>query len=142
MMKHFVVYRPNGEIARFGYCSDETFDLQAGEGEALLEAEFTGDQYVEGGALVDMPTKPVGDFVFDYATKTWVVDLIRATNKALALRDQLLRDGPDRISPLWWASMTATEQQAWTDYRQALLDISDQPGFPTNIIWPVSPKAP
>ena len=139
MMKHFVVFRPNGEVARFGYCSEETFDLQAGEGEAILEAEFTGDQYVENGALVSMPSRPSSDYIFNHDTKAWVLDLMAATNRAIAFRNELLREGPDRINPLWWASMTEAQQQAWLDYRQLLLDVTDQPGFPTDIVWPVKP---
>lgn len=29
----------------------------------------------------------------------------------------------------------------WIEYRQALRDIPQQPGFPENIIWPVAPDA-
>jgi len=28
---------------------------------------------------------------------------------------------------------------AWRTYRQALRDIPDQSGFPTNVVWPVGP---
>ena len=28
---------------------------------------------------------------------------------------------------------------AWRTYRQALRDITSQPGFPQNVIWPVAP---
>lgn len=139
-MKNFVIFRPNGEVVRFGYCSDETFALQAGEGEAILEAEFTGDQYVEDGELVAMPPKPSNDHIFNYDTKAWVLNLQAVTNRAIAFRDELLREGPDRISPLWWASMTPAQQQAWLDYRQLLLDVTDQPGFPTDIVWPTKPE--
>lgn len=31
------------------------------------------------------------------------------------------------------------EKQAWTEYRQLLRDVTAQAGFPTNIIWPLSP---
>ena len=30
-------------------------------------------------------------------------------------------------------------KEAWATYRQALRDITDQPGYPTDIEWPVSP---
>lgn len=51
----------------------------------------------------------------------------------------------DKISPMRWNSMSDTEKQAWTDYRQALLDITDQPGFPWDgdvdkAPWPVKPS--
>lgn len=36
-----------------------------------------------------------------------------------------------------------TEQKAeWGTYRQALRDITDQPGFPDNINWPMKPGLP
>lgn len=31
-------------------------------------------------------------------------------------------------------------KQAWTTYRQALRDITDQPGYPDNIAWPETPQ--
>jgi hypothetical protein len=31
------------------------------------------------------------------------------------------------------------DKQAWTTYRQALRDITEQAGFPTDVIWPVKP---
>jgi hypothetical protein len=30
---------------------------------------------------------------------------------------------------------------AWAAYRQGLRDISDQPGFPVDVVWPVPPSA-
>lgn len=31
------------------------------------------------------------------------------------------------------------DKEAWQTYRQALRDISDQAGFPTDIVWPTKP---
>jgi len=139
-MKHFVVYSENGRIIRFGLCQDETFGLQAGEGEFILEAESIGNQYVQNGELVDMPPQPSLDYVFDYDTKQWAPDIFAATQKAYAKRNELLSTGPDRISPIWWSSMTPEQQQAWSDYRQHLLDVPDQPGFPLEIDWSTPPN--
>jgi len=44
-------------------------------------------------------------------------------------------------NPLRWAAMTTEQQAAWTTYRQALLDVPQQAGFPDNINWPTSPGA-
>lgn len=41
---------------------------------------------------------------------------------------------------LRWAALTADQQQAWADYRQALLDIPSQSGFPHDIVWPTKPE--
>ena len=41
---------------------------------------------------------------------------------------------------LRWAALTAEQQQAWADYRQALLDIPEQAGFPHDVVWPAQPE--
>ena len=37
------------------------------------------------------------------------------------------------------APLTADQKTAWANYRQELRDITDQVGFPTNILWPTEP---
>jgi hypothetical protein len=56
-------------------------------------------------------------------------------------RDYLLQTEIDPIvsNPLRWADMTAGQQAAWVAYRTALLDITDQAGFPHNVTWPTKP---
>jgi len=56
-------------------------------------------------------------------------------------RDLLLALEVDPIvsNPLRWADMTSEQQTAWAAYRTALLDITDQAGFPHNITWPTKP---
>jgi len=56
-----------------------------------------------------------------------------------AKRDRLLRTRVDAINYIRWSSMSQTEQDAWAAYRQALLDIPQQPEFPRNVIWPQLP---
>jgi hypothetical protein len=45
----------------------------------------------------------------------------------------------DRISPVWYASLTADQQTELAAYRQALLDVPQQMGFPTAVSWPAKP---
>jgi len=40
----------------------------------------------------------------------------------------------------WWGVSDLTMTDAQTTYRQELRDISDQEGFPENIVWPVRPE--
>lgn len=58
-----------------------------------------------------------------------------------AQRDSLLRVAVDPIvsNPLRWADLTTEQQNAWAAYRQALLDIPQQAGFPHDVVWPVQP---
>jgi hypothetical protein len=57
-------------------------------------------------------------------------------------RDYLLATEVDPIvtNPLRWADLTTEQQDAWAAYRRALLDITDQAGFPQNIVWPTKPE--
>jgi hypothetical protein len=43
-------------------------------------------------------------------------------------------------NPLRWASLSSDKQNEWTVYRQALLDVPQQSGFPSNISWPPQPE--
>lgn len=40
---------------------------------------------------------------------------------------------------LRWSSLTSEQQQALADYRQALLDVPQQDGFPHEVMWPEKP---
>ena len=57
-----------------------------------------------------------------------------------AQRDSLLLT-VDAIAgnALRWAALDADTQAAWAAYRQALLDVPQQAGFPNNVTWPEKP---
>jgi hypothetical protein len=57
------------------------------------------------------------------------------------LRDHLLVREVDPIvtNPLRWAELSPDKQAEWTQYRRDLLDITEQSGFPTNVVWPTKP---
>ena len=42
---------------------------------------------------------------------------------------------------LRWAALDADTQAAWAAYRQALLDVPQQAGFPNDVTWPEEPAA-
>ena len=61
-------------------------------------------------------------------------------NKLRDKRDDLLAEVDSIVSnPLRWASFSQAQQTAWANYRQALLDVPQQPGFPNTINWPTKP---
>lgn len=62
--------------------------------------------------------------------------LVRAQRDFLLVREV----DPVASNALRWASISAEQQQAWADYRQALLDVPQQPGFPHNVTWPSKPE--
>jgi hypothetical protein len=55
-------------------------------------------------------------------------------------RNNLLAETDPVVLPDRWSRMTAEQQQAWSDYRQALRDVPLQEGFPLKINWPTKPE--
>lgn len=55
-------------------------------------------------------------------------------------RDWLLVTIIDRLNPIRWATFTSEQQTAMTNYRQLLLDVPAQEGFPWNVTWPDEPE--
>jgi len=60
----------------------------------------------------------------------------RLPNEIRQQRNQLLKNCD-------WTQIPdcTVDKQAWATYRQALRDITEQAGFPTNITWPTAPQA-
>ena len=65
----------------------------------------------------------------------------RAAAQVRAERNTILVNDVDPIvtNPLRWDELTEAEQQAWRDYRIALLNVPQQEGFPNNVTWPTAP---
>lgn len=76
-----------------------------------------------------------------YVPPTEAELLAAANTEARALRAGLLAQHVDAfvMNPLRWADLTADQQAQISTYRRALLDITDQAGFPASITWPEVP---
>ena len=57
-----------------------------------------------------------------------------------ATRDSLLAKHVDRFNAIRFESLNGAQQKAWTEYRQALLNVPQQEGFPFDISWPTPPE--
>lgn len=74
--------------------------------------------------------------VFNYATKQWVKD-------AASLDSSYRLRRANELSASDWTQLPdvpLATKEAWATYRQALRDITAQPGYPFNIIWPQAPQ--
>jgi hypothetical protein len=99
--------------------------------------------YPEG--TIEVPLQPSN--LHTWGGSAWipptqeVFDAAEATN-VRATRDSILANEVEPIvsNPLRWGGMTAEKQAAWAAYRQALLDIPQQSGFPHNVAWPTKPE--
>lgn len=60
-------------------------------------------------------------------------------DKARAARNALLRSNIDAMGVIRWELMSAAKKLEWRTFRQALLDVPQQAGFPDAINWPVVP---
>ena len=86
-----------------------------------------------GFTVADFPDAPVPakpDYNPDERALEQEADEVRTQRDALLVESDwaVLPDAP------------VADEQAWKDYRQALRDVPQQNGFPTDIDWPVKPQ--
>lgn len=137
----FSIYdKTSGKIRIQGSMEDTYIPQQLGSNEDVIYQGSTVTQYVDVDTktLIDMPIKLHEYSVFDYATKQWQDSVELATQDALSKRLVLLQqsDWTDTAS----AVTRLPNYQQWQDYRQALRDVTQQSGYPLNIIWPEQPQ--
>jgi hypothetical protein len=63
--------------------------------------------------------------------------------KAQFIRDKrqgLFRRYVDIMSGPRWDVMSEEQKQVYMNYRQALLDVTDQETFPESVVWPTKPE--
>ena len=77
---------------------------------------------------------PIADYVPPPPPST---DQLATT--ARAQREALLTASDWTQLPDAQTSLSPTKKTAWAAYRQALRDLTDQPGFPQDITWPDKP---
>ena len=98
--------------------------------------------YLSG--TVETPLRP--SHLHTWGGSAWVQPTQEAVDADLArsvrsMRDEKLMDMDDIVThPLRWAALDADTQAAWAAYRQALLDVPAQAGFPHNVTWPEVPS--
>ena len=126
-MKSFVVYNSEGQILRYGECSDGDLALQAGEGQSVLEAVFEPNKKVQDGALVDdMPTES--------ELNARALKLLR-TQRSQFLAYSDWTQVPD--SPL-----SSEKRSEWQMYRQQLRDLPNDYATITSLEQVNFPTAP
>ncbi|CAB5238212.1 Phage tail assembly chaperone protein [uncultured Caudovirales phage] len=76
---------------------------------------------------------------YHFESKQWVKDKpIEATETEIKTeRKKLLTDSDWTQIPN--GPLTSSQQAAWATYRQELRDITQQSGYPLNVIWPTIP---
>ena len=102
-----------------------------------LLTDYDTDTTIDNDAVMAL----IGDNFAAYVPPTQEELDAEAALDARGYRDMLLATEVDPMvtNPLRWADLTEVKQAEWTTYRTALLNITDQAGFPHNVVWPTKP---
>lgn len=78
-------------------------------------------------------------------TRHWVVTDAspeQIADRTASKAQEVRADRNRRLSECDWTQLpdAPVDHAAWAAYRQALRDVSSQPGFPWNVQWPVVPS--
>lgn len=140
-MINFYAYRPNGQILFVGQCPDGQLQYQRHEGVEFAEglADFKAQYRADDGTLQTVPPNPGEYHDFNYDTKSWVPNETAAVDGVRAERNRLLQESDWTDTASAPARLGEEVYQAWQDYRQALRDVTSQPGFPFDVAWPAPP---
>jgi hypothetical protein len=134
---NFTVYNKiSGKIKLSGSCQDISIQPLSDEEAIIPLASNCETQYVVDGNIFDIPPKPENFYIFDYSLKQWVPDSVLAASLVKSKRNALLATSD-------WTQMPDVEistKAQWAAYRQALRDVTDQPGYPFSIVWPTPPQ--
>lgn len=133
----YTTYNPvTGEIEATFANEEDTLPSNSVPGEYSSRTH-----YWDGQQMQDKPADPSGIVIykFDYATKTWVLDLEKSIKKLKDIRNEMLQS-VDRVNPIWYAALTANQQAELQAYRAALLAVPEQAGFPSQVEWPAKPQ--
>ena len=142
LVQFIVVDEATGQIKQNGIVPEHWLDKQGGEGLLVLRSsgesynthyvDLSGDEPV----IVPMPEKPGDYYTFDYVDKAWIYQLDTEATAIRAKRDALLASSDWTQLP----DVPEATRSIWAPYRQALRDITDQPGFPFDVTWPEAPN--
>jgi hypothetical protein len=82
----------------------------------------------------------IGDNFTAYVAPTQAeLDAALAVEVRADRDDRLLEVDAIAGNALRWAELTTGVQTEWSNYRQELLDVPQQVGFPNNVTWPTKP---
>ncbi|MGH0053809.1 MAG: phage tail assembly chaperone [Sphaerochaetaceae bacterium] len=109
-------------------------DLQGNGGYNVVPRE------IDPGNLYTL--EEVRDYLFDnpdMLLDAQAINIERIAAESRERRDSLLQSVVDAMNPIRWELLSEEQKQVWREYRQALLDVPEQEGFPMDIQWPENP---
>lgn len=101
---------------------------------------------IAGGIEVDAPTLKPPIIGNQLVNGQWIltntIPPLYQQQENIYLENQINLKRKELLALSDWTQLpdvNISDKDAWTIYRQALRDIPEQPGYPTNVVWPVSP---
>lgn len=143
-MKNFIGHS-GGRIV-FATQSPAYYEFTAPDGMTIVEVDAeTYDRVmptvgqlkfrVDGEEFIPIPEPPSEYHVWDWPSLAWIQDRALAENAVRLKRARLLTASDWTQLP----DVPLETKAAWATYRQWLRDITDQAGFPFDVVWPVAP---
>lgn len=105
----------------------------------------TLENFVPYKAGIELAPQHDGEIGWTWSEEGWITPvspeptLEERQNLVREKRNGLLRRHVDIMNGIRWESLSEEKKQEYRDYRQALLDVPEQIGFPDNVIWPTKP---
>lgn len=105
----------------------------------------TLDSFAPYKTGIELATQHDGEIGWTWSENGWITPVIpeqtleEKENIVREKRNGLLRRHVDIMNGIRWESLPEEKKQEYRDYRQALLDVTKQEGFPDNVIWPQKP---
>lgn len=131
-MKSFIIYNVDGIIIRTGSCVDSDFDIQAGDGEFVMDGIADDSCHIiVDGQIIDKPEV----IVSDEQLKAEVIFALR-----LRRNNSLYKSDWTQFSD---SPLSDSKKAEWAIYRQALRDITETYADAisiSDIIWPTKPQ--
>lgn len=132
-MKQFIIYDDQGFILRCGNCADSDIDLQARDGESVIEGiADDSTQMIIDGVVCDKPEPE--ELTYEELIAIAQPEIRARRNERLIKSDWTqFQDSP----------LSDNKKAEWATYRQALRDIPEN--YPEaisidDIIWPTKPE--
>lgn len=102
-----------------------------------------GEPFQPSSANQVLSTRHDGEIGWQLVSGEWVYETpapVMPTTEQLAAETRAKRNALLAASDWTQVLDAPVDQVAWAVYRQALRDISQQSGFPSNVTWPSKPE--
>jgi hypothetical protein len=137
----YTLYEDNGRIYS-SVTAYPTKDQTTIKGKKFIAGQYDcSEYYIADGQPIRIPEKPTDTkkfYKFNFDIKMWLPDAEETIKMVRRTRMKMLQL-VDTVNPIRYSSLSEEQRQEITKFRQDLLDITDQEGYPYDVVFPVKP---